>query len=249
MPCFNDSNGMVALVGCIVSSVSYVTSSVAVGSVLWFKGALGLFAGLFVYVTLADIAPNIWTISPSTVSLTVASVAAFLCFLVSMVTNMGALYVTMGLASPFLLHNSQLVAEWIQANIWMGAPAWTGTVVFVGTLSLAVALVWYSQVLHILGIVMRIIMSSLMVFLFARLAYLEHTNVFDFCCNITSFNFLDDGVCPMGFDNPAFDALLLALLFVAFACAWRFRDPQGVCAHCFKRKIKVKPAYAPVSTR
>jgi hypothetical protein len=269
--CFYDDSHWLLACALFISLSGYVLVSV-VASGIWFRAQVGLMFGLLMYAVISTLWPTVW---PTGGSASVSSIFAFTAILLvalSVVTDIGMLFVSLFLMAPVVAHNGDVLGVWLQQTLWSGAPAWLGIVVFVLLCLLVVGVLAWSGVFTGIGLVCKVVVSSILVFVAARMAWIEFhpaapegalgedVNDASMCCTMSIAMPGDaESRCPFGLESVGFNALLVSLLIVGGMMAWKFNKAAFLslfnccrgpcCASCRKTQPPLSPTQtAPEST-
>jgi hypothetical protein len=225
MPCLDDHHNYFLLTGLPLAAVGYV-SVCFLRVTLWLKLLVGLMLAQVGYALLAANFSETWRLDfDAKMLFTMFGILAFFLLMVVVCTSIVMFFAALVFLSPVVYVNS----NWLAALV--GAPFWVGVVLFVVCLLALGLCLRLTHLLELIGDVLRVVVSSVLLWIFVRVAVLEHgvwaegpledSQAFPLiqgferlrlCCSSQGGK-----RCPVSFDDFRMSLLLCALLAVS---AW-----------------------------
>lgn len=182
---------------------------------------------LLTYFVLNKFWPATYPIWTTMMLLTCCGIMAALVGLVYAAAWLFVLVAGLSLAVPTLQHNADLIA------VWLGAEQWVGFLLLGVSLLALVTLVYLSQTIPLVGLLLKVIFTSVFLQVMLRHLYLERPPAMD-RLDMACFSSTTDppGRCALSFDSYVWFGVLAALVtlqvFVLYKC------------RCKKKKQKQK---------
>jgi hypothetical protein len=186
------------------------------GSVL--QWTIAAIVALLSYFMLNKGWPNTYPTMGTTMLLTVVGLLSAMLFLVYAAAWIMVIVAMLSLAVPTLQHNADLIAN------WLGAPQWVGLVLLGAGILLLLLMIYLSRIFPLVGLLLKVVFTSLFLQIMLRQLYLEHPpdmDRLDMACFSSSSD--PPGRCALAFDSYTWIGALVLLVVVQCYALYAFR--------------------------
>lgn len=245
--CLTDEGSFLAISGCIIALVAYLTPCLS-HKTYWLKTLLVLLLSQEAYALLAALSPGTWASSLLASVGTVAGLALVFGLAMRSAADIVILGSMLLLLGPWAGHVCGLITAALREHVSDAVPPWFGLALFIALVVGLVLLVWLLRLTRILLAAVFVLVGSVVLFIYVRMAVIEAgTGSTLLCCDFGSLQQQafwdkqttqsngttaappDNSACPLDVSSVQSGMILFGLLL--FSCAqvwwwWNRRRPK-----------------------